>query len=251
MVPSGLVMMWSTPYQQATVAPWLTWRSFPPPAAKGLALRRPAGLPDAGGDAAAHRSSVVLGRTGGGKGSSPLGRGCDWRAAASPGQRNSSNWDLLTSRQGFDQVRQSLPRCGGPRSRPSGRRGGPRPSGMPGWRAHRGRGRASHPPTGGQGLSRGGSHGDSQQAATRSSNSARTQSSSPSTRSTKTSSAICCVFTVIDLTPSTTTCPVGGSVRAPGQASICLRSLSAFAIAILRGLACSAIGILSVSTPAS
>jgi hypothetical protein len=32
--------MWSTPYQQATVAPWLAWRSLPPPAAKGSLLLR-------------------------------------------------------------------------------------------------------------------------------------------------------------------------------------------------------------------
>jgi hypothetical protein len=40
-------------------------------------------------------------------------------------------------------------------------------------------------------------------------------------------------------------------IGAAGQASICLRSLSELAIAILRGLARSATGILSVSTPAS
>jgi hypothetical protein len=40
MLPSGLVMMWSTPYHCAMVAPWLTWRCFPPPAAKGLGLLR-------------------------------------------------------------------------------------------------------------------------------------------------------------------------------------------------------------------
>ena len=45
--------------------------------------------------------------------------------------------------------------------------------------------------------------------------------------------------------------PPPSGVRRPGQASICLRSAAAFAIAILRGLACSATGILNVSTPAS
>jgi hypothetical protein len=45
--------------------------------------------------------------------------------------------------------------------------------------------------------------------------------------------------------------PIRVAFGPPGQASICLWSLSVFAIAILRGLARSATGILSVSTPAS
>ena len=152
---------------------------------------------------------------------------------------------------GIGQVGQSLRRSGGPRARPSGRRAGTRPRGPTGRRGHLDGGRGAHAPAGGLVLSRGGSHGDSQQAAINASNSARTRSSSPSARSRKTSApaSVCWVVTVIDLTSSTTTSPRRG-VGSPGQASICLRSLS-LAISILRGLACSAIGIFSVSTPAS
>jgi hypothetical protein len=108
-------------------------------------------------------------------------------------------------------------------------------------------GRGSQPRVGGLGLPGGGSYGDSQQAAIRSSNSARTRSSSLSTRSAKAScSAMGCSVTGIGLTPSAVTYTMTAR-----QASICLRSPPLAVTAILRGLACSAIGIVSVRTPTS
>src|SRR5215218_1546094 len=58
---------------------------------------------------------------------------------------------------------------------------------MPGRRGHLSGGRAAQPPADGLVLSRGGSYGESQQAAIKASNSARTKSSSPSARSRKAS----------------------------------------------------------------
>jgi hypothetical protein len=125
----------------------------------------------------------------------------------------------------------------------------------------------------------GGSGGESSQhAAIRSSNSARTSSGSPHTTSTNASSSSTrpAAAIVFDMPHSPTqnanqaghshpdrrrvVAPGRGAgswrrVVAPGrgagQASICLCPESAAAMAILRGLACSAIGIRSVSTPDS
>jgi len=139
-------------------------------------------------------------------GSPPHGSRCDWAGGRITGLQWRCRLSVCSPPLCLQGFRQMLRCGGGPRWRPCGRRRGTWPCGRPTRRDHRRDGRSAQAPTDGQGRRVGGSHGASQEAATRASNSARTSSSSLSTRSTKTSasSTVGCVpVALIDLTSST------------------------------------------------